>query len=156
MSATDELYAELKPYIQQLVDPLFEFSEQCLRKRGNFLPHGAILDDTGKLTLIAAAPDSGKDWTNSTEILPVLHDGLRQHSREQPLKAIGVAENVTVTLEGKRSTQAIKVLIEHRRGLAVALYLPFEKTLLRGYSFGTVFTVSVKPEVNAWSTANDA
>ena len=89
----------------------------------------------------------------STEVLPVLHDGLRQQSRGTPLRAIGIAENVTVTLKGERPTQAIKVLFEHKRGLTTALYLPFRKRFLRGYAFGKVFSVRAAPEVNAWADA---
>jgi hypothetical protein len=39
MTTADELYSELKQDIVAVADPLFEFSAQCLRKRGNFLPH---------------------------------------------------------------------------------------------------------------------
>jgi len=149
MSATD-LYSELKPDLSQVVDALFDLSEVFLRKRGNFLPHGAVLTEDDEVKLVAAAPDGSSDFTNSTEVLPLLHDGLRQMSRDIALKAVAVAENVTVTLEGNRSTQAIKVLVEHRRGLNVALYLPFERRLFRGYSFGSTFSVAAKPEINAW------
>jgi len=150
MTTSDELYSEVKGDIAAVADPLFEFSEQCLRKRGNFLPHGAVLDSAGKVTLVAAAPDTNQDQTNSTEVLPILHDGLRAEAKEKDLVAIGVAENVTVTPEGRPSTQAVKVLFEHKRGLVVALYLPFKKQFLRGYSFGETFAVLATGEVNAW------
>jgi hypothetical protein len=147
--STDELYAELKGDIAAVANPLFDFSEQCLKKRGNFLPHGAYLEADGKVGLVAAAPEN--DITNSTEVLPLLHEGLRASAAEKDLVAIGVAENVTVTPDGQSSTEAIKVLFEHKRGLVVALYLPFKKKFLRGYSFGQAFTVSAAGEVNAWS-----
>jgi len=150
MAAINTLYSELKPEIERIAHPLFEFSELCLRKRGNFLPHGAVLTAEGTVELVAAAPASGNDYTNSTEILPVLHDGLRAQAKERKLVAVGVAENVTVARDGQASTNAIKVLFEHRRGLVVALYLPFKKKFLRGYSFGEVFSVPAEGEVNAW------
>jgi hypothetical protein len=100
---------------------------------------------------VAATPDTKDDKTNSTAILPLLHGGLRAQAREKDLVAIGVAENVTITPDGQPSTQAIKVLFEHKRGLAVALYLPFKRQFMRGYSFGQVFTVLAIGEVNAWS-----
>ena len=150
MSDINALYSEVKPDIYALTDALFELSETFLRKRGNFLPHGAVLTEHGEVKLIAAAPDSGSDLTNSTEILPVLHDGLRIEAKNIPLKAIGVAENVTITREGQRATMAIKVLVEHKRGLTVAIYLPFEKKLLKGYVFGDAFSAAANPEVSAW------
>lgn len=148
--STDELYAELKGDIAAVANPLFDFSEKCLKERGNFLPHGAVLDANGKVGLVAASPDPNGP-SNSTEVLPLLHEGLRAQAMERELVAIGVAENVTVTPQGQPSTEAIKVLFEHRRGLVVALYLPFKKKFLRGYSFGQAFTVVTTEEVNAWA-----
>lgn len=149
MSTSEALYAELKPDIGTIANQLFELSETFLRKSGNFLPHGAVLTEGGEVRLVAAAPRSLDEPTNSTEVLPLLHEGLRYQAKEA--RAIGVAENVTVTQEGQRPTEAIKVLFEHRRGLAVALYLPFKKKLLRGYVMGSPFSVLVVPEVNAWA-----
>ena len=148
MTTSESLYAELKPEIGVVADHLFNVSEQLLKKHGNFLPHAAVLTEEGEVKIVAAAPP--KDRTNSTEVLPLLHDRLRQQARDINLKAIGIAENVTVTLEGQRSTQAIKVLFEHKRGLTVALYLPFEKKLFRGYVLGSPFSLQVNPEVRAW------
>jgi hypothetical protein len=151
MMNADTLYSELKPELVAVADPLFDFSEMCLRKHGNFLPHAAVLTEHGEVQIVAASPDWGGGSTNATKILPLLHQGLRTRAKELSLKAIGIAENVTVTLEGRRATQAVKVLFEHRRGLNVAVYLPFEKKLLRGYAFGSMFTRATEPEVNAWT-----
>jgi hypothetical protein len=148
MNEADELYAELKPDVALLATALFELSEKLLRDQGNFLPHAAVLTDGGEVKLVAAA--TANDLTTSTEVLPLLHDGLRVQAKEGGLRAIGVSENVTVTLQGQQSTKAIKVLFEHRRGLTVALYLPFSKRLLRGYVMGQPFTLAAEPEVNAW------
>ncbi|MGR8931919.1 MAG: hypothetical protein ACU836_14900 [Gammaproteobacteria bacterium] len=145
---TDELYTELKDDIAAIANPLFDFSEQCLKKRGNFLPHGAYLEANGQVGLCAAMSEN--DISNSTDVLPLLHQGLRASAKEKNLIAVGVAENVTITPAGQPSTDAIKVLFEHKRGLVVALYLPFKKKFLRGYSFGQTFTVAAAGEVNAW------
>jgi hypothetical protein len=147
MGSSDALYSELEPDIVALASPLFELSERFLKARNNFLPHGAVLTDGGQVKLVAGAPEN--DWTNSTEVLPVLHDALRQSAKEG-VKALALAENVTITPEGGKATAAIKVLFEHQRGLVVALYLPFKKRLLRGYEFGESFSVLAAPEVNAW------
>ncbi|QID16221.1 hypothetical protein G3580_00425 [Nitrogeniibacter mangrovi] len=151
MTSTDALYSELKPDIAMVANQLFDLSETLLRKQGNFLPHAAVLTEDGDLRLVGAAPDTKSDRTNSTEVLPLLHDGLRFEAKQFPLKAIGIAENVTITLEEQRPTKAIKVLFEHKRGLTVALYLPFEKRLLKGYVFGSTFSLAANPEVNVWA-----
>lgn len=98
MNSTDALYAELKPQMALVAGPLFELSETLLRSQGNFLPHAVVLTDGGEIKLVGAAAAS--DLTNSVEILPILHDGLRQQARELPLQAIGVAENVTSRSRG--------------------------------------------------------
>ena len=64
--------------------------------------------------------------------------------------AIAVAESVTITLPGKSATKAIKVLFEHRRGLTVALYVPYEKKLMRGLVYGNMISMLAKAEINAW------
>ena len=128
--------------------PLFEFSKTCLRDRGNFLPHGAFLTSEGEIELVAAQGE--RDLTNSTEILPLLHGGLRAMSKEKQLAAIGVAENVTITLPGQSPTKAIKVLFEHQRGLTVAFYLPYQKKLLKGFVYDAAISMPAAPEVKAW------
>ena len=148
MPSTEDLYAELKPDMSSVADQLFDLSEVFLRKRGNFLPHGAVLTDKGEVELVAAG--GAKDRTNSIEVLPILHDGLRAHVKKTSCRAVAVAENVTVTLEGQRTTSAIKILFEHRKGLTVALYLPFQKKFLRGYIFGSPFSKTAEAEVCAW------
>jgi hypothetical protein len=151
MTTNDALYSELKPDIEVIANQLFDLSELLLRNKGNFLPHAAILTDDDEVKLVGAAPDPSVDQTTSVEVLPLLHQALRQQAKELPLKAIAVAENVTVTL--RKPTKAIKVLIEHKRGLTIALYLPFEKKLLRGYVMGPMVSVPASPEVNAWPSA---
>lgn len=149
MTAAEILYAELKPSITSVATALFELSEKFLRANGNFVPHAAVLTESGAIRLVAADP--GHERTNSTEVLPLLHAGLRVQAAQPDVNAIGVAENVTITLEGQSPTKAVKVLFEHRRGLTVALYLPFEKTFLKGYTFGTTFSLAATSEVNGWA-----
>jgi hypothetical protein len=144
------LYAELKPDITAISQELFGLSEKFLRDRDNFLPHAAILTEEGEIKLVGATPQKTDGRATSTEVLPIVHGGLRKMAAATALTAIGVAENVTVTREGQKAVKAIKVLFEHRRGLAVALYLPFEKKLFRRYTFGEVFSVQANAEVKAW------
>jgi hypothetical protein len=147
----NKLYAELKPQMGAVVNPLFEVSQKFVQEMGNFLPHGAVLTREGELRLVAADPGGEGGRTNSTEVLPLLHEGLKFHVRELSAQAVGVAESVTVTREGAPPSQAVKVLFEHERGLTVAIYLPYEKRFLRGHVFGEPFSVLVNPEVCAWS-----
>ena len=149
MNSTDELFRELKPDIEAIIGPLFQLSEKFIKNRGCFLPHGAALmpDDTVQLQM--AAPQN--DLTNSTEVLPLLQLGLREHAKLHSPKAIAIAEDVTITPDGQRATQAIKVLVEHKCGLTVALYLPIAKKFMRGYVLGDMFVREHAPEIKAFA-----
>jgi hypothetical protein len=150
MSDQRALYAEIKPDIEAVSLPLLEMSKKFLAKQGDFLPHAAVLTSERKIELVGAA--GKEDVTNAAAILPILHRGLRDMARRKSLLAIGVAESVTITPQGKASTRAIKVLFEHRRGITVALYQPYTKTLFKR-AYGEVFTMLGKSEVNAWQTS---
>jgi hypothetical protein len=148
MTDPKALYAEIKPDIQAISTPLFDLSKKFLAAQGDFLPHAAVLTSEGRVELVGAM--GARDLTNATEILPLLHGGLRSFAKTKSLSAIGVAESVTITRENQAPTKAIKVLFEHRRGLTVALYVPHERKLLKGRVFGAMFSVLAKPEVDAW------
>jgi len=148
------LFSELKPAIEAVSTPLIDFSKQCLRDRGDFLPHAALLTYEGKLALSAAKPE--RDLTNAAEVLPLLHSGLRLLVKEKGYCAVGVAESVSVIPPGQsQRTAAIKVLFEHQRGLTVALYVPFAKKFLKGYVYGNSFSILAAPEVNPWSPSEN-
>jgi len=148
MSSFETLYSELKDDFQVITEPLVDFARQQLHKRGMFLPFGASLAGDGEVTLKTAW--TGQDTASSTEVLPILHDGLRATAADSGTVAIAVCEWVKITLEDGSQTNAIKVLIEHARGLAVAFYLPCHKRLLRGWQFGEMIALPAKPEVGAW------
>jgi hypothetical protein len=142
------LYAEIKPDIQKVSSPLFDLSQKFLRSQDNFLPHAAVLTADSKLELVGAMGNN--DLTNAAEILPLLHGGLRGLAKTKTLSSIGIAENVSIEPSGKSRMPAIKVLFEHRRGITVAFYMPFEKRPRGNYVFGDMFSILAKPDVNAW------
>jgi len=144
----EELYGEIKPDVRALAQPLFELSEKALRERGSFLPHAAALTE-GKVRLVGAMCNTANGVANSTHIKPLLRQGLRSMAHERAVTAIGVAETVTVTPDGQ-SQQAIKVLLEHHRGLTMALYLPFAHDISGDIKFGSTLSMFVPPEMNPW------
>ena len=156
MEDAKALYAELKPEIEIVATPLFDLSKRLLRDRGNFLPHAVILNGLGKVTLVGAKTEH--DLTTSAEVLPFLQGTLRALvvKGKGGVAAVGIAENVNITIPGQSATDAIKVLFEHRRGLTVALYVPFGKKFLGGYVFGDMISMLATPEVNAWPPSDSA
>jgi len=146
LSYTDEdLYRQTTPDLLEISDPLFDFAIQQLNKRDNFLPFGAALNDDG-IALKAAWP--GGEYTSSAEVLPLLHKGLRQTVTERT-RAVAVCEWVKITPSGGSQTDAIKVLVEHRNGLTVALYLSMEKVEGQ-WQNGEPLSTFARPEIGAW------
>jgi hypothetical protein len=149
MSSLSDLYAELKADVVALADPLFEHSQKQLQARDDFLPHAAVLDAEGKVVVMGAMTGSRDGQARPDYILPMLSNGIRQLSREKVLVAIGIAENVSLT-RGEMPMQAIKVLLEHERGLSVAMFLPFYKAEGGEYYFGEAFVTPALPALNLW------
>ncbi len=145
----ETLFVELRPDLEALAGALFEFSEGCLREIGTLIPHGAVLTEQGKVEIVGAVPDGDREWSTPTEVLLVLFHSLRALAEERALRAIGVVEVGTVNSESPRATRAIRVLVEHRRGLCVAVYKPFKRKGRR-HTFGAVFLSPAEPEVGAW------
>jgi hypothetical protein len=150
MSDSDTLYRDLKTDLQAVSGPLFEFAQQQVQKRGTFLPFGATLQPGGAVSLKAAW--TGEDMASSAESLPLLHDGLRADAIQSEVLAVAVCEWVKITPAGGSQTDAIKVLVEHARGLTIAFYMPCHKPLLRGWRFGDVIARAAEPEVRPWKT----
>jgi len=151
MTNESELYSELKPDIEKLVLPLFDASKLFLNKRGAFLPHGAVLTSAGEVQMVNFAPEDFESReVNATEILPGLHEALRETVKSTDAIAVGVAEDVSITPEGERRTKAIKVLFEHQIGLVVALYLPWKRKLLGGIETFPPISIHTAAEVCAW------
>jgi hypothetical protein len=149
MRSLSELYNELKTDVVAIADPLFEHSQKRLQARDEFLPHGAVLDTEGKVVLLGAMTGSKGGQANAAQILPMLHNGILQMSREKVVVAIGIAENVSLT-RGDMPMQAVKVTLEHERGLNVAMFLPFHKAENGEYYFGEAFVTPAHPTLNLW------
>lgn len=113
-----------------------------------FLPFGAALSRTGEVAIKGAATD--QDVACSTDVLPIVHDGLRMEAASGTTVAVAVCEWVKITPEGNPQTDAIKVLVEHVRGLCVAFYLPCHRRLFRGWQFGEIMAVPAKSEIGGW------
>ena len=147
-STADALYDELGDEVWLLAEPLFEASQTFVSKRGTFLPHGAVLSGKGGVELVMAAPDGFETrLVSAVEVLPLLHRALRTAAADMAAKAVAVCEEVSINLPEQGRTAAIKVLVEHSRGLCVALYCPYQQDRRGGYSFAEVFAKYAEPEV---------
>ena len=150
MSTPQEIYAEVKPDFALLAKPLFELSERLLRERGFFLPHAAVLSAEGKATLVNAMCSTPGGFASSTHILPLLHQGLRAIAHEKSPMAVGVAEIVPFVQVGFEPTQAVKVLVEHSRGITMAFYWPYTEESPGVRVFGKTLLIPEPPAVKLW------
>lgn len=149
MRSHADLYTELKADVVAIADPLIEQSQKRLQARDDFLPHAAVLSAEGKVVLMGAMTGSRDGQASASHILPMLANGIRQLSREKVLVAVGIAENVSL-MRGEMPLQAIKVLLEHERGLTVAMFLPFHKSEGGEYYFGEAFVTPATPALKLW------
>ena len=152
MSTQAEIYAAVRGDLGALARPLFEKSEQLLRERGDFLPHAAVLTPEGRVSLLGAMCNTKDGFANSWHILPLVHDGLRSMAAEREIAAVGVAERVDA-IPGAGAVHAVKVLLEHQRGLAIAFYMPIVRDEMDRVAFGSMITLFTESEVNAWPAA---
>lgn len=148
MNELAALYAELKAEVVALADPLFDQSQRVLQARGDVLPHAAALSAEGKVVLLGAMTGSRGGSANTGQVLAMVHSGLRQLARERVLVAVAVAQLVFVTRVNE-PVQAIQVLVEHERGLTVAMHLPFWR-IDGQYSYGEAFVTPAEPALNLW------
>jgi hypothetical protein len=148
MIDVDALYKELQPDFDRISSPLFEFAEQQVRKRGAFLPFGAFLKRSGEIVLQYAS--SGEDMQSTIEVLPILHDGMRATIKQGEVSAVAVCEWVKITPDGGKRKNAVKVLVEHERGLTIAFYVPCHKRMFGDWNFEGMFAQPAEPEVRPW------
>jgi hypothetical protein len=148
MDDFDSRFRELGGDVEELANPLFDLAQMLLRKHGDFLSVGMVLDSRGESKFIGASND--EEFASSVEILPILHDAIRATAAQEEIRAVAVCEWVKITPPGEVQTDAIKVLVEHVRGLTVALYLPSRKSLFGGWKFGEVQAMPAEPEVEPW------
>ena len=102
-----------------------------LDRHGEFYPFAVSPDADGEIAMVAASPD-GSEHPASTDVLDLLYEGLV--ARATSLHGAAVVADVT---RRAVSTDAIRVEIEHREGVGLAVFLPYSrKRLGRGVRYG--------------------
>jgi hypothetical protein len=150
MSGAAELFAELRADVVALADPLIEQAQSTLRSRGRYLPQAAVLCPEGRVTMVGAMMSSKDGFAQPEQVLTMLSGGLRQMARERVLVAVAVAATYSI-MRGDQQVQAIRVLVEHERGLSVAMFVPFRRTEIGSHEFQTPFVQPVPAELKLWA-----
>jgi hypothetical protein len=150
VNTPQEIYASVRPQLHALATSLLERSEKLLRERGDFLPHAAVLTAEGRVALVGAMCNTPDGFANAAHIMPMLHQGLRAMAWERALSAIGIAEDSTIDLPEGGQSQAIRVLLEHREGVALLIHQPFRRGYVGDLQFGKSRLEFVDPEIKPW------
>lgn len=148
MSDLAILYAEVKGDVVALADPLFEQAQKVLQVRDDFPPSAAVMTSEGRVVVLGAMTGTKGGAATAEQVLAMLHAGIRQMSRERVLTGVAFSQLVFVT-RANEPVQAIRVLVEHERGLTVAMNLPFWK-IDGEYNYGEAFVTPAAPPLNLW------
>jgi hypothetical protein len=118
MSWRDSVSQSCQDDLDRLLREALPFAQQCLAKYGEFFPYGVSLANSGATGMVAA--NEGSEHPASTDLLTMLYDGLRGQSAE--LRGAAVVSDVRIK---DPDGDAIKIEIEHREGVAMAVLLPY-------------------------------
>jgi hypothetical protein len=116
------------------------FAQQMLERHGEFFPYGMALGASGDTRMVAAQHGQGKR-PPSTEVIALLVEGLRRE--RDTMRAVAFVADVR-SIE----SDAVRVVMEHQEGPAMAVLLPYKKKRLRkGVEFGSLIAVAATPVI---------
>ena len=123
--------------LDALFSAVLPFAEQALGKSGQMYPFGASVDDDGHVAMIAAASELN-DRPRSDDVLASLYLGAQAQSSQ--CRAFAFVADVRAN-----GGDAVRVEVEHREGVALALLVPYTKSRIRkAVTLGSM-SVSVGP-----------
>lgn len=121
-----------------LLDAMLGFARMMLDKHGAFYPSGASIDSEGELTFTAGW--DGNEQPDSTDILRLLRDGLRERAAAGAIRASALCVDVRVQRpEDAEKSDAVQVAIEHLDADPVTVFLPYSKRRFGGIGYGELF-----------------
>jgi hypothetical protein len=122
MSWRDQFSSAAQDDLDGLVDTVLPFAQQMLAQHGEFFPYGAVVSADGRVEILAAS--RGADQRpGSDEHLRILYSAAQSTSATTRATAF-VSD---VRLDGSTPSDAIRVELEHRDGLALTVLLPYRR-----------------------------
>jgi hypothetical protein len=118
--------------LDRLLQEALGFARQLLAKNGEFFPYAVSLANNGATKMVAAY--EGSEHPASTDLLAMLFAGL--HGQGPDLRGAAVVSDVRIK---DPDSDAIRVEVEHREGVAMAVLLPYriqKKLLGREIAYG--------------------
>lgn len=143
MGNSDELFEEIKPDIDELARLLINTAAELIRKSGTFAPLGAVLSPMGQARLITAV--------SAGAAVTLVHEALRNAGRAGNVRAVAVCQSTRIVLpDDTEVKESIRVLVEHKRGLCLELFVPYRRRLFGGYKFEPMHLRLAQAEVCLW------
>ncbi len=119
----DGVSKEAQGDCDRVLDTALPFAQQMLESYGEFYPYAIRLLDNGSTEGLTTKP--GKDeWPKSQLVLDKVYERLG--AQAGTLRAVAVVTDVLLTTDAE-PIDAVKVDVEHREGVAIAVLVPYEK-----------------------------
>jgi hypothetical protein len=132
------LDSETKADAQQLFTTIVEFAKEMLNQNGELLPFAYAMSTDGKLEAFGAIDDL--EEPSVQKIYALLRAGLSSAATAGRIRAAGICFAVTITGKFGETHNAIRILTEHRNGLAADTLMPFRIEKQIGLCFGKART----------------
>lgn len=127
----DFLSENAQNQVDELCSLGIQFGRQELEAKGAFYPYATVIDESGQFQTLMVSPEEAEQFPDAQTVL----DACRKYVDEQKDELIAMAVTSDVnTPDG----DAIAVQIEHRDGVSLMLFLPYEQVLepVRKVTFG--------------------
>jgi hypothetical protein len=121
--------------LNAILNALFGFAEEQIRKHGEFFPFAAVIAADGELRMVAVQME--EERPQSTAVIEELYRVLAPQAESGAIRAAGVCMDVLMTPPGAESkTDALRADLEHLDDRVVQAFVPYRKKRLGGYEFG--------------------
>lgn len=103
-----------------LLTNVMPLAERTLGKHGELLPYAATIDNDGSEALVSTDPATETDLPSSHDVLALLYEAAGNSA--ESLRAVAFVAAVRVS-----DADAIRVELEHKEGVAMAVVIPYER-----------------------------
>ena len=131
---------------------LTHFAQEHLTEKGTFDSFGVVLDDQGKLTMVAGVLTP--EYNSAEKIVRFWFGALRQAAAGKNYRAVGFCCNLlTANQTTGEKSQSVQVWLEHSDGRAQTASFPCEKDSAKRISLGKPSSKPLEPRVFNQQTA---
>jgi hypothetical protein len=134
--------------LDALLNAVLPFAEQMLRQHGEFYPFGATIGRDGKISLIQADLGEAEDIPDSTELVHILYEGLRDQALRGEIRGGAVCMNVSIRPDGSdEETDAVRVSLDHAQHEPLDVFQPYAIERSGDVVYGEIVAVAADPRV---------